>query len=128
MPDRVPLRGSAAFVVRGLEGEPAAHDGTRAATHQLLEQQVQSQRINAVEGPIPDVPQPTVPGWLLTHRIKCGVSRVELARRMGTTKAAVEQIELGQSQLRLNTVQRYMKALGYEFRITEDGFDWVLRP
>lgn len=51
-------------------------------------------------------------------RIEHGVSQRSLARRAGTTQAAVSRIERGLTKPRWETVRELMLALGYEAQLT----------
>lgn len=50
-------------------------------------------------------------------RQKLGITQAEIARKMGTTQSAVSDIEKGQSDPRLSTVQRMSRAMGMELRV-----------
>jgi transcriptional regulator with XRE-family HTH domain len=50
----------------------------------------------------------------LRHRLRLGLSQRSLARRAGTTQAAVSRIERGLTAPTWETVQALLLALGYE--------------
>jgi transcriptional regulator with XRE-family HTH domain len=55
------------------------------------------------------------PGELiLKHRLRLGLSQRSLARRAGTTQAAISRIERGLTTPTWETVQALLLALGYE--------------
>jgi transcriptional regulator with XRE-family HTH domain len=51
---------------------------------------------------------------ILQHRLRLGLSQRSLARRAGTTQAAVSRIERGLTTPTWDTVQALLLALGYE--------------
>lgn len=48
------------------------------------------------------------------RRLACGVSQLSLARRAGTTQAAVSRIERGLTRPTWDTVEALLLAMGYE--------------
>ena len=54
---------------------------------------------------------------LIAARAHADISQEELARRMGTTKAAIVRLEGGRSNPTTRTLERYAKATGTKLRI-----------
>jgi ribosome-binding protein aMBF1 (putative translation factor) len=55
---------------------------------------------------------------LQAEREKAGISQVELARRIGTTKTAISRVENSGRDLRYSTVERIATALGKTVHLT----------
>ncbi len=55
---------------------------------------------------------------LQAEREKAGVSQVELARRIGTTKTAISRLENSSRDIRFSTVERIATALGKTVHLT----------
>ena len=57
-------------------------------------------------------------GYLLrSARQKSGITQVELARRLRTTKSAISRIENHADDIRVSTLKKVAEALGKELRI-----------
>jgi HTH-type transcriptional regulator / antitoxin HipB len=55
---------------------------------------------------------------LQAEREKAGLSQVELARRIGTTKTAISRVESSSRDIRFSTVERIATALGKTVHLT----------
>lgn len=53
-------------------------------------------------------------GLIRNHRVQLGLTQSSLARRAGTTQAAVSRIERGQTTPTWDTVRALLLAMGYE--------------
>lgn len=62
---------------------------------------------------------------LVARRRTAGMSQVAVAKRMGTTQSAVSDFEQGVTYLRLETLQRYARAVGGRLRV---ALEWVDEP
>jgi HTH-type transcriptional regulator / antitoxin HipB len=59
-----------------------------------------------------------VGAMLQAEREKAGMTQVELARRIGTTKTAISRLENSSKDVRLSTVERIALALGKTVHLT----------
>ena len=62
-------------------------------------------------------------GQLVSLRRELGLSQTQVAVRMGTSQSAVARFEAGDLDVRLSTVERYVRAVGgtLEWRIETNG-------
>ncbi len=59
-----------------------------------------------------------VGAMLQAEREKAGLSQVELARRIGTTKTAISRLEHSTKDIRFSTIERIAVALGKTVHLT----------
>ena len=66
-----------------------------------------------------------VTAWAIVKeaRQRAGLTQRELARRAGTSQAAIGRIERGRQSPSLETVQRLLRACGLELRLQTAPFD-----
>ena len=60
----------------------------------------------------PTSSDPTAGAHLATARRAAGLTQADIAAEMGTTQAAISRLERGDSDPRLSTVLRYLRAAG----------------
>lgn len=58
---------------------------------------------------------------LVNARKRAGMTQAALAERMGTTQSAVSELEGGETDPRLSTLQRYARAAGTELSVSVEG-------
>jgi len=56
------------------------------------------------------------------------ISQKELAQRVGVTEGRVSQVMRSEGNLRVTTVARYLRALGYRFNLTAVPVDRSVKP
>lgn len=57
-----------------------------------------------------------------------GQTQRQVADAMGTTQSAISDLERGESDPQLSTVQRYARAVGAKIRFTVDSPDYATSP
>lgn len=64
-----------------------------------------------------------IPSYVHAHRVKSGLTQLQLARLAGVGKTAVFDIEHGKQTVRLETLLRVFDALNIEVKLTSPLID-----
>lgn len=62
-------------------------------------------------------------GLIKTARTRAGISQAELARRAGTSQPAIALYESGRRSPSMDTLERVLRATGYELRVRLEPVD-----